>query len=180
MLKELINLVEAYHQLSPARVAILRDLGRVRVEEGWETFVKGDEANLPLWLVRGLIKAGYVDLREQRLTDAEVGKYLMVEKSLKSSEFSPLKERFYMEVKELLKEFKESPIKTSEDALRKMRLESNVSDLVRIRLRKLVQIAFLKGEVSEFMDKVLPEEKVLLNALNDAISEWLQEVLEAD
>ena len=180
MLKELIDLAEAYQELSPTRVAILKDLGRVRVEGGWETFAKGDEASLPLWLVKELIKAGYADLREQKLSDAEVGKYLMVEKSLKSGEFSPLKERFYMEVKELLKEFKESPIKTSEDALRKMRLESNVSDLVRIRLRKLVQIAFLKGEVSEFMDKILPEEKVLLNALSDVISEWLREVLGAD
>ena len=61
-----------------------------------------------------------------------------------------------------------------------MRLESNVSDLVRIRLRKLVQIAFLKEEVGEFMEKILPEEKALLLTLSNAISEWLQEVLRVD
>ncbi len=180
MIKKMVDLVEAYHELSPIRVAILKDLGRIKVEEGWETFAKGDEASLPLWLVKELVKAGYADLREQKLTDAEVGKYLMVEKGLKGSEFSPLKERFYAEVKDLLSKFNELPIKSSEDALRKMRLESNVSDLVRIRLRKLVQIAFLKGEVGEFMDKVLPEEKVLLLTLSDVISEWLQEVVGTD
>jgi len=179
MLKIMLDVVRAYQDLSPVKVAVLRDLGRVRIEGGWETFVKGDEANLPYWLAKELLRAGYVDLREQKITDTEVGKYLMIEKGLKSSEFTSLKERFYMEIKEILKNFKELSTKSSENVLRRMRFESNVSDLVRIRLRKLVQIAFLKEEVSEFLDKVLPEERLLLLTLNEFIGEWLQEVLKS-
>ena len=69
MLKGLIDLVKAYHELSPVRVAVLKDLGNVKVEGGSETFLRGDEASLPHWLARDLIKAGYVDLREQKLRD---------------------------------------------------------------------------------------------------------------
>jgi len=177
MLKDYAELVNVYHELSSVRVAVLKDLGRVRVEGGWETFNRGDEASIPLWAFRELRRHGYVDIREQPLADSDIGKYLMNEKSLKGNKFTPLRERFYLEVKELLRALKESPTRTSEEALRKIRVESNLSDLIRIRLRKIVQIAFLGANLEDYMGLLLPEERVLLLLLKEIIAEWNIEVL---
>ncbi|MCD6324549.1 MAG: DNA replication complex GINS family protein [Desulfurococcales archaeon] len=177
MIKPFAELSAAYHLLTPVRVAVLKSLGKVKVEGRWEAFEKGDEASLPLWLSEELRKLGYVDPREQELTDSDVGKYLMVEKGLKSNEFASLRERFYLEARELLKELREGAPKRSEDVLRAIKLEGNLSDLQRIRTRKIVQIAFLGGKVEEFADKLLPEERALFTLIREMLSEWSAEVL---
>ncbi len=177
MLKPFVDLSNVYHLLTPVRVAVLKTIGKVRVEGRWESFEKGDEASLPLWLAEGLRMSGYVEPREQELTDSDVGKYLMVEKGLKSNEFTALRERFYLEARELLKRLREGGTSKSEDVLRAIKLEGNLSDLLRIRVRKIVQIAFLGGKVEEFADRLLPEEVALFSLIREALIEWDKEVL---
>ena len=177
MIKDYVELATAYHLLSPVRVAVLKDLGRIRVEGGWETFVKGDEASIPLWLALALQDTGYVEIREQRVGDSDVGKHLMVERGLKGGEFQALKERFYLEVRELLKRMKNESATSPEEIIKLVKLESNLSDLLRIRLRKIVQISFLGAKPEDFMDKLLLEERVLFLVLRDVIREWSDEVL---
>lgn len=177
MLKHFIELVNAYHELSPIRVAVLMDLGRVRVEGGWETFVKGDEASIPLWMALELEKKGLVEIREQRVSDSDVGKHLMVERGLKGGEFQSLKERFYLEARKLLEKIKRKPDLTPDEFFKLVKLESNLADLTRIRLRKIVQISFLGGKPEDFLDKLLLEERVLFIVLRDIIKEWSDEVL---
>ncbi len=177
MLRALIELATSYHMLSPARVAVLRNLNKVRLENGWESFVRGDEATLPYWMATALSSEGYVDLREQKLTDSDVGKYLLVEKGLKSNEFTSLKERFYLEARQLMNSLKNSPIRGSEDLAKLIKLEGNLSDLLRIRLRKIVQIAFLGGKPEEYVDRLLPEERALFVLVREMIASWSEEVL---
>jgi len=180
MIRDYVRLASVYHLLSTVRVAVLKDLDSVRTEAGWESFIRGDEAGIPLWQAAALSRRGYVELREQPLTDGDVAKYLMIERGLKGGEFHRLRERFYFEVRDLLRRARENAKSSPEGMLKVIKLESNVTDLVRVRLRKIVQIAFLGGKPEDFIDSLLMEERALFMVMKDLIDSWEGEVTRSE
>ncbi len=180
MSEDSVKLAELYHMLSPIRVAVLRDLGKIRVEGGWETYQRGDEAGIPYWIATFLEKRGDVEIRETRLTDTDIGKYLMIERRIKGGSFHPLRERFYLEARELIRRLKKEGEGKPENILRIVKAEGNLSDIVRIRLRKILSAAFLSTKIDEIIEKLLPEERGLLLELSIIIQKWFNEVTRVD
>ncbi len=174
MVRDYVRLATAYHMLSPAKVAVLKDLGDVRTANGWEEFRRGDEANLPYWMALGLMREGYVELRESSVSEADVGRNLLVERSLRGRDFSNVKERFYVEVRELIKKLEEEG--TPQSYLRASKLRSSLVDFVRIRLRKMINAAFLSSKPEEMVERLLPDERPLFLELANEIQEWVKEV----
>ncbi len=180
MTEDSVKLAEIYHMLSPVRVAVLRDLGRVRVEGGWETYQRGDEAGIPYWMATFLEKRGDVEVREPKLTDTDIGKYLMIERRMKGSSFHSLKERFYLEARELIRRLREEGRENPENVMKAVKVEGNLSDIVRIRLRKILNAAFLSTKIDEIVEKLLPEERGLLLELSAVIQKWFDGVTKVD
>jgi len=179
LVKDLIKLAISYHLLDNVRVAVLKDIGTIRYEEGWESIRRGEEVTIPLWLASILESRGHVEVREQKVTDVEISKYLLIEKGLKGGEFLRLKDNFYVDVMRLLKEIKE--IKRSGDVsdaiFKTVRVEADLKDFIRMRLRKIVQIALLGREPETYYQSLLLEERVLLKKLSDIIKLWVKVIL---
>ncbi len=180
MVEDSVKLAEIYHLLSPVRVAVLRDLGKLRVEGEWETYQRGDEASIPYWIALLLEERGDVEVREPKLTDMDIGKYLMIERRMKGNSFHTLKERFYLEARELIRKLKEKGKKNPENIVKAVKVEGNLSDIVRIRLRKILNAAFLSTKIDEITEKLLPEERGLLLELSTTIQKWFEGVTKAD
>ncbi len=179
VVKDLAKLAMYYHLLDEVKVAVLRDLGHVRSEDGWELISRGEEASLPLWLALTLESKGYIELRDQRISDVDISKYLLIEKSLKGSEFLKLKNTFYVETSELLSKLRKLASKEDmrEVLLRLVRVEADLKDLIRMRLRKIVQIALLGKEPEDYFQSLLLEERVLLRKLSETIKQWMKVVI---
>ncbi len=174
MARDYVRLATAYHMLSPTKVAVLKDLGEVRTSGGWEEFRRGDEASLPYWMALGLMREGLIELREPRVSEADVGRNLLVERGLRGKEFSSVRERFYVEVRELIKKLESEG--NPQSYLRASKLRSSLVDFVRIRLRKMINAAFLSSKPEEMVDKLLPDERPLFLELATEIQEWVKEV----
>ena len=180
MIKGSIVLANICHLLSPVRVAVLRDLGKVRTESGWEVFNRGEEAFLPLWLAKELEKRGYVEIREGHLSEVDLAKYLIVERSLPRGKFQNLKDRFYLEARNLYRRLK-SEIKekqlSAKDLLAAIKVEADLKDIISIRMNKIIQVALLGGKLEDFEEQLLLEEKILFNYAKDLFNVWFKEVL---
>ncbi|MCD6428466.1 MAG: hypothetical protein J7L12_02485 [Desulfurococcales archaeon] len=180
MIKGSIVLANIYHLLSPVRVAVLRDLGRIRTESGWETFNRGEEAFLPLWLAKDLEKRGFVEIRENPLSEVDLAKYLIVERGLPRGKFQNLRDRFYLEARDLYKRLKSRVQEgrlNAKELLATIKVEADLKDIVSIRMNKIIQVALLGGKLEEFEEQLLLEEKVLFNYTKNLISMWYKEVL---
>ncbi len=177
MIREAVRLAMIYHLLSEVKTAVLRDLGKLKVGDEWISVRRGEEISLPMWLALILETRGSVEFREQRVSDVDISRFLLIEKGLKSSEFQKLKPTFYLDVKTLLNRLKRLDKERIETyLLRYARAEADVKDLIRIRLRKIVQIALLSKNPEEYMPSILLEERVLLTELIKDLRGWLKEV----
>lgn len=178
MFDSLLGLVMCLHKVSPVKVAVLKDLGKFTWSEGSEILSRGSEASLPYWLAKVLSEGGYVDIREPTTTYQDVAKALVTEKGLKESEFSQLRSRFFVEVKDLFKSLKKESVSNPDTAITLVKLESNSDDLIQLRLRKLLRLVLLSGDnIDEYLDKVLPEERVLLTIVHTLVNIWRKKVI---
>ena len=178
MLDPELKLAVAYQMLRPVRVAVLKDLGRIPTNEGWERLSRGEERELPYWIASALQGRGFVEIREQRLSDVDIGKHLVVEKSMSRGELSKLKENFYFEARELMWKLKEHGGLGTEKLLQVMRLEADFKDIITLRLNKIVNIVLLGAKLEDYDDSLLVEEKILFQHLGDLLSSWVKGVVE--
>ncbi|MEO3992997.1 MAG: hypothetical protein QN229_01635 [Desulfurococcaceae archaeon TW002] len=174
MIRSLVGLATYYHELSPVKVAVFRDLGKLTVGSSTELLSRGVEASIPFWLAELLSKDGSVEIKENMLEPREVAMALISERGSDEKDFAKLKSRFYLEIRKLIRKTREASTKEPEAAVSLLKLESNLDDLIQYRLRKITKIAVLstEGEIDEYLDKVLIEEGTLLKILKSIISGW--------
>ncbi len=171
-----LDIVDVLYDLMDVRVAILKDLGKVPVDGDVVAISRGQEVELPRWLARTLSELGVVEFRYGLLTPDDVSKYLISEKSTGRSSLTKLKEDFYHEVRELLGKVKASSV-DADSAMAAIRLESNLRDLIRLRVNKIVNITVLGTRVESFEESLTIEELLLYKLLNDLLSSWLSKLL---
>jgi len=178
LVEELVRLAKLYHLLTPVRVASLKDLGVICLDTEWSSVGRGEEVSIPLWLAHLLESSGAIEIREQGLNEVDIGRYLVVEKGLKTGEFQKLKSSFYMEAGRLINDLRTGSraSTTTERLLKIARIEADLEDLMRIRLRKLIHVAFLGGKLEGYLDSLTIEESALLNSLTNTLSRWLRAV----
>ena len=180
MIRSLVDLATYYHELSPVKVAVFRDLGKLTVGDSVELLSKGVEATLPFWLAELLSKEGLVEIKENMLEIRDVVMALISEKGGEEKDFARLRPRFYPEIRRLMDKIREASLKEPEAAVSLLKLESNLDDLIQYRLRKLTRIAVLSAEeeIDEYLSKILIEESIFLKILKSLISEWRRSVIE--
>lgn len=180
MIRSLVSLAIHYHELSPVKVAVFRDLGKLVVGETTELLSRGVEASIPLWLAELLSREGLVEIMENVLEPRDVAMALISERGSNEKDFARLRPRFYLEIRRLMHKIREASMKEPEAAVSLLKLESNLDDLIQYRLRKLTKIAVLstEEEIDEYLSKILVEEGVLLRNLKSLISGWRWSVSE--
>jgi len=168
----MLSVVNVINDLRGVKVAVLKDLGRLLIDNEVMNVSRGQEIELPKWLATVLARLNIVELKYSPLTIDDVSKYLITEKSLSKSAISKLRNDFYIESRELLSRVKSSSL-DADSAITAIRLESNLRDLIRLRLSKILSVATLGIKVEKFEDNLTLEELLLLKLLNELISTWL-------
>jgi len=168
----MLSVVNVINDLRGVKVAVLKDLGRLLIDNEVMNVSRGQEIELPKWLATVLAKLNIVELKYSPLTIDDVSKYLITERSLSKSAISKLRNDFYIESRELLSRVKSSSL-DADSAITAIRLESNLRDLIRLRLSKILSVATLGIKVEKFEDNLTLEELLLLKLLNELISTWL-------
>lgn len=176
MFEMLLKCIGVVSKLRPVKVAVLKDLGRAPVDGDFINLSRGQEVDLPRWLGEVLLRLNYVELRQQVLSIDDVSKYLMSEKGLSKSSLTKLREDFYYQIKELLSKSRSSLISV-DSAIGVIRLESNIRDLIRLRVNKIVSIALLGAKVDKFEDNLTSEELLLFRLLNELINSWVNNLI---
>ncbi len=179
MFELLLRCIEVASKLRPVKVAVLRDLGRAPVDGDFINLSRGQEADLPRWLSGALLRLNYVELRQHALGIDDVSKYLMSEKGLSKSSLTKLREDFYYQVRELLSRSRSSLVSV-DSAIGVIRLESNVRDLIRLRVNKIVSTALLGAKIDKFEDSLTYEELLLFRLLNELINSWVNSLIKGD
>ncbi len=176
MLREALQLHSIYDDLEEVRVAILKDLGRVKLPHGWERLERGAEIRLPAWLAESLEAVGAVEVRESRLSEIDVTKYLLEERDLPRGSLVKLRTRFYAEVKRLMKSVKEAQMSARDvSSIPKLvKLEADIRDLIKLRLNKIAHIALLGGKLEDIENSALLREIYLLLSLRKLVNEWME------
>ncbi|MCC6022616.1 MAG: hypothetical protein LM560_05835 [Desulfurococcaceae archaeon] len=172
MFSLMLSMVNVINDLRNVKVAVLKDLGRLIIDNEVMNVSRGQEVELPKWLATVLAKLNIVEFKYGPLTIDDVSKYLVTEKSLSKSAISKLRDDFYIESRELLSRVKSSSL-DADSAIIAIRLESNLRDLIKLRLNKILNIATLSVKVEKFEDNLTLEEQLLLKLLNELISTWL-------
>ncbi len=171
----LLRIVDVIHYLKSVKAVVLKDLGRIPVDGDVVTVSRGQEVELPRWLAKALSDLGVVEFRHTPTTPDDVSKYLISEKSMGKSSMTKLREDFYHEIRELLSTVKASSV-DADTAMAAIRLESNLRDLIRLRINKIVSVTTLSAKLERFEENLTIEELLLYRLLNDLLSSWLNQL----
>lgn len=176
MFSLLLSIVDVLYDLMSVRTVVLKDLGKVPVDGDVVSISRGQEVELPRWLARALSELGVIEFRYSLLTPDDVSKYLISEKGMSRSSLTRLKEGFYHEARELIGRVKASSV-DADSAIAAIRLESNLRDLIRLRVNKITNATVLGTKVEGFEENLTIEELLLYRLLNSLLSSWLNRLL---
>ncbi|MEM4520053.1 MAG: hypothetical protein QXD94_06420 [Sulfolobales archaeon] len=171
----LLATINTVYSLKNVKVVVLKDLGKLPINGEVTTVSRGQEIDLPRWLANALSELGATEIKYHPTTPDDVGKYLISEKSMGKSSLAKLREDFYRDVKDLLSRVKSSSI-DADSAIAAIRLESNLRDLIRLRMNKIVSIATLNARLEKLEENLTIEELLLFKLLNDLLSSWLNQL----
>ncbi len=138
------------------------------------------EIDVPRWLAQELEKAGLVELSsDEKVTIEELARLAFLETRTigTASTLQKLPPEFYVKVKHeieaLLNELSRNP--TSEVIEKYRKAEMFIRDIVRSRLRKILNLVLTVEEPKDIITKLTPEEKTLYRVLRDIIKFWIEE-----
>ncbi|QKQ99588.1 DNA replication complex GINS family protein [Metallosphaera tengchongensis] len=130
------------------------DLGHEEVK-----LIKGSQAEIPIWLTEILEQEGYVS--PSPISIEEISKYLYQEKqnSTVPGSLVQLPWDFYMRAKATLSELTKG--KSIQEVERLNKISYMINEVVRIRLRKIIQLASLNVGDQTILSKLTPEENLI-------------------
>ncbi|MGQ9781289.1 MAG: hypothetical protein ACUVQ8_03395 [Nitrososphaeria archaeon] len=172
-IKELFEVRRLGYLMSPVKVVFKSSisnirLGTVQIEEA----VEGSSMSVPLWAANLLEKHGFVEVREEGF-DEEFYRSVAKEKLLKDSVIlSQMSDGFYVRLMDFIAKKRAS---NSSDVLSRdgfLKIHNDASDLVNIRLRKILHYARAYSDTSEVLPKLTLEEKTLLQVLQKNVKEF--------
>lgn len=140
-------------------------------------FEEGHEYEVRLWVARELEKDGMVKIREHMLDATKLYKIQWTERIQAVGQLSSLPEDFYPRLRRLIDELKVAS-KASLDKMREYEYVRNLSrDIVNCRLRKIVSLASLPMQESQFLKNLTIEERELYEQIRRIISKWRSQIV---
>jgi DNA replication factor GINS len=172
-----LKALRTLHKLSKQKVMVIEDWGPIDLSTGVVSLSRGSEEELPNWLVNELEKKGVVKKLET-LTIEELGRILFQEKqniNIPASLYK-LPKDFYHKLGEKIKELqykRESSIELI-DLIRKLKAISN--EIITIRIRKCILLAFLDIQDQSILSNMTEEEILIYQTIKDIIKEISGEI----
>lgn len=150
------------------RVEVLDDITAIDLGMEEIKLVKGNQSELPSWLIEVLETEGYVS--QIPLTIEEISKYLYQEKQNATVPGSlvQIPWDFYIRAKYTLRKLSGSSSPSELENYR--RLSYMVSELQRLRMRKIVQLASLNVSDQILINRMTPEENLVFQDLRRSLT----------
>ena len=171
--KELFEVRRLGYLMSPVKVIFKSSISNVKLGTiQIEDVMEGSSMSVPLWAANMLEKHGFVEIQEGSF-DEEFFRSVAKEKLLRdSANLSQLSDGFYVHLIDFIgkkRATSSSDIPSRSDFLK---IRNDASDLVNIRIRKLLHYARTYSDVSEVLPKLTLEERVLLQALQKNVKDF--------
>ncbi|AHC51242.1 hypothetical protein SUSAZ_04115 [Sulfolobus acidocaldarius SUSAZ] len=163
-----IKALTILNKTSKRKVMVLEDWGPFDNGTKESILNKGTEDEIELWLANILQDRGIVKMIDMVTID-ELGKILFQEKQTASVPASLIKlpKDFYFKVRTLFNELKKkNDVATYENIKKAYQM---LSEIMSIRIRKIIQLAYLNVEDENLMDRMTTEEILLYKNIKYAI-----------
>ena len=145
-------------------------------------FKEGKEYEVRYWIAMELKKAGVARIRLEEPLDLMIlNKIQWKERVQASKKVTSLPKEFYPKLRRFLKEMHEKAIKKPEKRSDSEKANNLSTDIIRMRLKKIVSLASSGREQTEqILRSLTKEEKYVYELLHKIISEWQNEILKIE
>lgn len=158
------------------KIMVLEDWGPF--DDGFEeiSLSKGSEDEVRFWLAKELQKNSLVKISESISLD-ELGRILFQERQNINTPASLVKvpKDFYYRISVLLEDLKKENSLEALEQLRKAR--QLLEEIVSIRIRKIIQLAFLKISDQNILDKLTAEEILVYRNIKYTIEHNIGDII---
>ncbi|MHA1339958.1 MAG: hypothetical protein ACTSRZ_07360 [Promethearchaeota archaeon] len=139
-------------------------------------FLVGNHYHLEFWIAKPFIEREILQPTEEYKIDLQLIQKFAFNES-RSRELKKLPESFYIAVKEYLTILSKQTNLNYSYKKRFRDVYSNTLDLITVRQRKILNLSQMKN-TSKYYQNLTPEEKVLIENINNDLSNWRKFFLE--
>jgi len=179
-IKELFDIRRIGHLIRPVKVVFKSSVSNIRVGTlQIDNVMEGSSMSMPLWAADVLAKNGFVDIQEESF-DEDFFRSVAKEKLLKDSvNLSQLADNFYVNLIDFVE--RKRTTNSSEVLSRSdyLKIHNDASDLVGIRIRKLLHHARIYSDTTDVLPKLTLEERMLLQTLQNNVKEFTSAIFGA-
>ena len=174
--EQIIEGLEVSFMLSPAKVTVLRNFGKIPFIE--EALSRGTEIEIPRWLALILEKWKVVELSpDERPRLDSIAKAKILERNMERRGLRALAKLhpfFYIMTRLMIRELEDKARKELNISILKEidTIRSSLYDVLKLRLGKIMDAALMGAISTELVDSMTFEEKVLFMKLSSMIRSW--------
>jgi len=167
------------HLISHVKVIFKSSVSNIRLGAlQMDNVMEGSNMSVPFWAANVLAKNGFVDIQEESF-DEDFFRSVAKEKLLKDSVNLPqLADNFYVNLIDFIQRKHTTNPSNSLSRSDFLKIHNDASDLVGIRIRKLLHYARTYSDTSDVLPKLTLEERVLLQTLQKNVKEFTSAIFE--
>jgi len=142
-------------------------------------FHEGNEYEILYWVARELERFGVVRFRSEELLDsAKLSKIHWKERIQTAGQVSELPRDFYPKLRRLLAGLKDEAAKNPEKMREYEKVKQLATDIVNLRLKKIVALASAPAQTEHVLRNLTAEERLLYEQIYKVINHWKTRLLE--
>jgi len=175
-----IKALDFIFENSPVRVIANRNCPEIKLA-GLTVgpFEEGNEYEVLYWVARELEKFGVVRFRGEDLLDsAKLYKIHWKERVQTVGQISELPKDFYPKLRRLLAGLKEETVKNPEKVREYEKAKQLATDIVNVRLKKIVSLASAPAQTEHVLRNLTAEERLLYDKIYMLVNKWKTHLLE--
>jgi len=175
-----IKTLDFIFENSPVRVIANRNCPEIKLA-GLTVgpFEEGNEYEVLYWVARELEKFGVVRFRGEDLLDpTKLYKIHWKERIQTPGQISELPKDFYPKLRRLLAGLKEEAAKNPEKVREYEKAKQLATDIVNLRLKKIVSLASAPAQTEHVLRNLTAEERLLYNKIYMIVNKWKTHLLE--
>lgn len=142
-------------------------------------FEEGNEYEVFYWVARELEKFGMVRFKGEDIFDStKLYKIHWKERVQAAGQISELPKNFYPKLRRLLAELRDETVKHPEKIHDYEKVKQMATDIVNLRLKKIVSLASAPAQTDHVLRSLTAEERFLYEQIYMFINKWKTKILE--
>lgn len=142
-------------------------------------FKEGNEYEVLYWVARELEKFGIVRFRSEELLDSsKLYKIHWKERVQPAGQISELPRDFYPKLRRYIAKLNVEAAKTPEKMREYEKVKQLATDIVNLRLKKIVSLASAPAQTEHVLKNLTAEERILYEQIYTLINKWKTSLLE--